>query len=129
MGQAVSLLDLDALGCEGSLDGVVVLLTRPLVCLLSVRLSLDGSANLVIADGDRCVYDVADGLDLLLEGELLLGSRLNKGLLLLLEVDLLLQQVCDILLSLLCVKGPFRRSFDSERGTPSSWAQSASEHR
>lgn len=79
MGQAVALLDREALGSPCSLDGVVVL---------------------IVADGDGVVYDVPDGLDLGLESGLLLGCLLCEALLLLLEFDFALQQVGDIFLGL-----------------------------
>lgn len=79
MGENLLLLYRDALGRPCSFNHVVVL---------------------IVANRDRFVHVVADGLNLLLQNGVLLSSRFNKGLLLLLERNLLLEKIVGILLGL-----------------------------
>lgn len=60
----------------------------------------DTLTNLIVADRNRVVHIIANSLHLGLEVLLFLGSGLFHGLLFLLEIELLLEQIVCVFLGL-----------------------------
>lgn len=66
-GEDILLLEGDTLGSPNALDSVVIL--YPCQAIVRIRaIVLRGNSNLVVGDGDGVVDEVADGLDLDLQG-------------------------------------------------------------
>lgn len=107
----------------GSSIGVINLRTHHDLVVGQTFLLLDGVAFrspllgdlvevFVVVDWNRFVDVVANGLASLIAELLFFGSFLLYGLLLLLEIDLLLEQFCGILLVLVDVSGDLRTSWE-----------------
>ena len=67
-GEDILLLEGDTLGSPGALDSVVILLSLSGDCSTKQDRVAGCNINLVVGDGDRVVDEVADGLDLDLQG-------------------------------------------------------------
>lgn len=99
VGENRSFFDRHTLRCPGSLDSVVVLLICVSTKLKSIVWRGDKS-YLVVTGGHGLVDDVSHGLDLCFEQSLFLSCGFNHGLLLLLELNFLLQEIICILFCL-----------------------------